>query len=52
MLAYVVSYFYPDGSYAGIVGARYNKKDAKDLVSTYQLSYSDCTFITTEVEVE
>lgn len=52
MPAFVVTYFYPDGSYAGIVGARYYRESAEELIAAYRLSYGDCTFIVTEIEIE
>jgi hypothetical protein len=50
---YVVSYFYPDGTYAGMIGAYKNPIKAQDIADVLKLTdYPDCTFAVTRVEVE
>lgn len=50
---YVVSYFYPDGTYAGIIGAYADPIAAHNTADTLKLTaYPDCTFIVTRAEVE
>lgn len=51
MTTYIVIYFYPDGSYAGIIGGCLSQKDADTLITQTKMNYSDCTFITCKVEV-
>ena len=53
MIVYVVSYFYPDGTYAGITGVYNDEGKARLAMQTLKLTdYSDCTFVITESEVE
>jgi hypothetical protein len=50
---YTVSYFYPDGSYAGIIGVYSNPVKARNTADMLKLTdYPDCTFIVTRSEVE
>lgn len=50
---FVVSYFYPDGTYAGIVGVYKNEVTANAVVSFGKnINYPDCTFVVTRSEVE
>lgn len=53
MTVYVVSYFYPDGTYAGIIGVYKNEVMANGVVQFEKnISYPDCTFLVTQSEVE
>lgn len=49
---YVVTYFYPDGSWAGIIGAYSNDARAQLEIEMQKKMYSDCIFVITEVEVD
>lgn len=50
---YVVSYFYPDSSYAGIIGVYSDPIGAHNAADILKLTeYQDCTFIVTRAEVE
>lgn len=52
MPVFVVLYFYPDGTFAGVVGARRNREDADTLVRLTRMSgYDDCVFSVCEVEL-
>lgn len=53
MTVHVVSYFYPDGTYAGIIGVYDCENKAKTTVQLHKLTdYPDCTFLITQSEVE
>lgn len=53
MSVYVVSYFYPDGSYAGIIGVYKDQESAEAAVKFgLMIDYTDCTFIITHAEVQ
>lgn len=50
---YVVSYFYPDGTYAGIIGVYADPVGAHNATYIHShTNYPDCTFIVTRAEVE
>ena len=50
---YIVSYFYPDDSYAGTIGVYKNPVKAQNTADMLKLTdYPDCTFIVTRAEVE
>jgi hypothetical protein len=50
---YTVSYFYPDDTYAGIVGVYRNPVKAQNVADSLKLTdYPDCTFIVTRSELE
>lgn len=52
-IVYVVSYFYPEGTYAGIIGVYDDEGKAKLTIMTMkQTDYPDCTFVVTRAEVE
>lgn len=49
---FVVSYFYPDGTYAGILGVYDTEDKANATVTLFKLTdYPDCTFVITQSEV-
>lgn len=53
MIVYVVSYFYPDGTYAGIAGVYNDEGKARVTKQMLKLTdYPDCTFVITQSEVE
>ena len=53
MEVYVVSYFYPDKSFAGIVGVTSSASLADDLILYHEVNgYGDCTFVTTPATVD
>ena len=53
MIVYVVSYFYPDSTYAGISGVYNDEGKAEVSIQILKLiDYSDCTFVMTRSEVE
>jgi hypothetical protein len=52
MTIHVLTYCYPDGSYAGLIGAYSTDPKAKSMELSLQQDYSDCIFLITEVEVE
>ena len=52
MNVYIVSYFYSDGTYAGIIGVYDSESKADSAIFTNQLSYSDCTFVITSATIE
>lgn len=53
MQVYVVTYFYPDGTYAGIVGVYDDEVTAETTIGIMKImDYPDCTFIITQAEVE
>ncbi len=50
---WVVTYFYPDGTYAGIITVCDSEQKAADAVHKARtLDYPDCTFSMTEGVVE
>lgn len=51
-MIYAVLYFYPDGSFAGVIGFYSSPEKANDALLGALMQYSDCTFITTTGEVE
>lgn len=53
-MVYVVSYFYPDGTFAGVVGVYDSKVKADGAIFLHRttLGYADCTFVTTATPVE
>ena len=51
-MVYVVTYFYPDGSYAGIIGVYDKESKADSAINAHQSDYSDCHFIITESILE
>lgn len=52
MDVYIVSYFYSDGTYAGIIGVYDSESKADAAIFANQLNYSDCTFAITAATVE
>jgi len=52
MPVYVISYFYPDGSWAGILDAKKTESSAQEIVDMARASeYSDCIFVVTKIYV-
>lgn len=52
IIVFVVLYFYPEGTFAGVVGGRHDREAADGLITEMRLTgYSDCTFTVCEVEV-
>lgn len=52
MPVYVISYFYPDGSWAGILDAKKTLSSAQQIVDMAKASeYNDCIFVITEMYV-
>jgi hypothetical protein len=52
MTVYVVLYFYPDGTFAGVVGGRTDRGAAEALRDETKADYSDCLFSICEVEAK
>lgn len=52
MKIYVVSYFYNDGTYAGIIGSYKTEQSANSAINYNKIAYSDCNFIITETFLE
>ena len=51
-MVYVVTYFYPDGSYAGIIGVYDKESKADGAIIMHQSDYFDCLFLITESTLE
>jgi hypothetical protein len=52
MTVFVLTYFYPGGVFAGIIGAYTSPERAAAAERLAKYDYSDCTFVTTEVAVQ
>jgi hypothetical protein len=52
MDVWVVSYFYPGGVYAGIIGVYDSEGKADGAIALARADYSDCTFVATSATVE
>jgi hypothetical protein len=53
MTVWVVTYFYPEGAYAGIIGVYDSELKAADAIHKARTrDYPDCIFVTTEGSVE
>ena len=52
MAVYVLTYCYPNGSYAGLIGAYSTESKALSVEASMKQDYFDCIFLITQVEVE
>ena len=52
MQIFIISYFYPDGSWAGILDTKKTLSSAQEIVDMAKASeYNDCIFVITEMYV-
>ena len=52
MEIFIISYFYPDGSWAGILDTKKTLSSAQQIVDMAKASeYNDCIFVITEMYV-
>lgn len=52
MIVYVLTYFYPDGSFAGVFAVTTSEHGAEAVKRAAQaVDYPDCTFVITRSEV-
>jgi len=53
MEVFVVSYFYSDGTFAGIIGVYSTENQADAVIMQNRMTdYPDCTFITTVATID